>query len=396
MKYMGSKRWMLSNGLGHLLNEMAPHSKRFVDLFAGSGAVSSHVASKVAIPVVAFDLQKFSVVLARAIIGRNEKLEVGGIWKNWYERSKKICDNQKFPIKKRFSKVYVEACRTWSENKKPFPITKAYGGHYFSPEQSIWIDALRATLPKSNPERSVALAALIQAASQCAAAPGHTAQPFQPTRSAKKFLQEAWGRNISKYVRGALEEIAQTYALQVGTAKVSDANSAAVSIRSGDLVFIDPPYSGVHYSRFYHVLETIARGKCGKVSGIGRYPAPKQRPRSKYSVKTESAPAFKKLLKKVSEKGAHAIITFPNHECSNGLSGKTVRKIAKEFFCVKEKIVKSKFSTLGGTKKGQKNGNGRTARQQAKELILILSPKVTGLPQKTSKTILPVSLEHRR
>jgi adenine-specific DNA-methyltransferase len=375
MKYMGSKRWMLSNGLGHLLNELAPHSKRFVDLFAGSAAVSHHVASNSSVPVVAFDLQKYSVVLARAVIGRCEKLEIDNIWKNWYERAKDIYEKQEFPKRKRFSRPYVDACRIWSEYKKAFPVTKAYGGHYFSPEQAIWIDALRSTLPKKNPERSVALAALIQAASQCAAAPGHTAQPFQPTKTAKKFLREAWNRNITENVLQALKDISEKFALKIGTAKVSDANISAANLKVGDLVFIDPPYSGVHYSRFYHVLETIARGKCGKVSGVGRYPVPKQRPRSKYSVMTESTPTFKNLLKKVSEKGARAIVTFPDHECSNGLSGETVRKIAKEFFSVEERVVKSKFSTLGGTKKGQKNGNGRAARQHAKELILILSPK---------------------
>ena len=64
MKYMGSKRWMLENGLGNILEQNIPHYRRFVDLFAGSGVVASYVAKRSRIPVVAYDLQEFSVVLA--------------------------------------------------------------------------------------------------------------------------------------------------------------------------------------------------------------------------------------------------------------------------------------------------------------------------------------------
>ena len=40
MKFMGSKRWMLENGLGSLLCQRAETANRFVDLFAGSSAVT--------------------------------------------------------------------------------------------------------------------------------------------------------------------------------------------------------------------------------------------------------------------------------------------------------------------------------------------------------------------
>lgn len=387
MKYMGSKRWMLRNGLGHTLDKASASASRFVDLFAGSGAVAAHVAKKRAIPVVAYDLQKFSVVLTRAIVGRDKKLDVDQIWENWKKRGARIADRIEPPNEQRVTKPFVKECREWSESRKSLPITKAYGGHYFSPTQAVWIDALRKTLPVKEPGRTVALAALIQAASECAAAPGHTAQPFQPTQSAKRFLKDAWSRDICVRVERALNVIAKSHAQTIGKAKVGDANSVVSGIRKGDLVFIDPPYSGVHYSRFYHVLETIARGKCGPVSGVGRYPETSERPRSRYSVKTESADALEKLLMKVSEKKASAIITFPAHECSNGLSGTEAKRIAKQYFSVKTKTVHSKFSTLGGNKKTEGDGNGRAARQHASELILVLSPKKTVRQSRAGRSL---------
>jgi adenine-specific DNA-methyltransferase len=375
MKYMGSKRWMLRNGLGHTLDRETKKAKRFVDLFAGSGAVTAHVATKRAMPIVAYDLQKFSVVLTGALVGRNKKLNVDTIWKEWKKRAARIVSRYTPPATNRVTKASVEQCRQWSQAKTSLPITQAYGGHYFSPMQAVWIDAFRKTLPARDPGKTVALAALIQAASECAASPGHTAQPFQPTRSAKKFLKESWNRDLCDKVDRILKVIAGTHALTVGKASVGDANKVVSGLRKGDLVFIDPPYSGVHYSRFYHVLETISWGGCGPVSGVGRYPNVSERPRSRYSVKSESVDALKKLLKAISSKKASAIVTFPAHECSNGLSGNEAKKLAKEFFSVRTMTVKSKFSTLGGTKGKNGVGYGRAARQHAKELILTLTPK---------------------
>jgi len=375
MKYMGSKRWMLENGLGNILEQTITRYRRFVDLFAGSGVVASYVAKRSRIPVVAYDLQEFSVVLAGAIIERCRPLAADPLWKEWYERACRFVAKISIISEDKFTCAYVWKCRDWCQNQRRLPITNAYGGHYFSPKQAVWLDALRATLPKEVPKKTVALAGLIQAASQCAAAPGHTAQPFQPTRRAKKFLKEAWGKDILVRTECSLKEISQKYALRSGKAVVADANDAAKRLQEGDLVFVDPPYSSVQYSRFYHVLETIVRGECGQVSGVGRYPDFILRPHSKFSIKSESVAAFSTLMRTIAERNCSVIVTFPDHECSNGLSGESIRSIAKEFFRVKEKVVTSKFSTLGGTDRSSKTGNIRSARQHANELILYLRPK---------------------
>lgn len=376
MKYMGSKRTMLGNGLGELLGEQVPTANRFVDLFTGSAAVATHVGCRFNLPVLAFDLQNYSTVLANAVISRNSKLDWKPTYDRWYTRAESFVNELTLPKPGNVTQKLVAEYRSWCAKQHDLPITKAYGGHYFSPQQAVWIDALRAKLPSTEPARTVALAALIQAASQSAAAPGHTAQPFQPTKTAKPFLADAWKRDIPSRVRSSFESLAGQCAMRIGGSRVADANNAAEELIEGDLVFLDPPYSGVHYSRFYHVLETIAQGSCGEVSGVGRYPAPILRPRSSYSVTSESNFALDELLSTISSRGARAILTFPDHECSNGLSGESVREISNRYFRVKEKTVKSKFSTMGGTGKAQRNEEGlRSARHHADELILVLDPK---------------------
>lgn len=375
MKYMGSKRAMLQNGLGKLLGREVADAHRFVDLFAGSGAVAIHIARRFAIPVLAFDLQQYSAVLTSAVVSRKVKLNWQEVWDGWKCRAQVQFNATKIPTAPKLTQAIVADFRSWCDEQATLPISKAYGGHYFSPHQAVWIDALRANLPPHEPMKTVALAALIQAASQCAAAPGHTAQPFQPTRTAKYFLAEAWSKDIVEKTRAAFEILADQFAKQRGQAKVGDANVAAAQLREGDLAFIDPPYSGVHYSRFYHVLETIAHGTCGEVTGVGRYPDRAFRPRSNYSVSSESTEALEDLLGTVASRGARAILTFPDHDCSNGLGGDSVREIASDHFRVRERQVESKFSTLGGTgDNGDKEG-GRAARQHANELMLVLEPR---------------------
>jgi adenine-specific DNA methylase len=168
--------------------------------------------------------------------------------------------------------------------------------------------------------------------------------------------------------------LAETKAMEQGTALKIDANLLAKTLRKGDLVFIDPPYSGVHYSRFYHVLESIAQGRTGRVTGIGRYPAEQFRPRSKYSVQSEARGALDELLKTIAQRGSKIILTFPDHKCSNGLSGATVHRIASQHFRVVRKSVASRFSTLGGTSDNRGDEAGRAARHHARELVLTLTP----------------------
>jgi adenine-specific DNA methylase len=366
---------MLLNGLGDTLEHELSNARRFVDLFAGSAAVANHVAQTFNVPLLASDLQAYSVALANAVLTRKKELDGPTIWKSWLRSASKTLKRLRIPpTPSRLSKKSVSAQRDWCAKQIGMPITTAYGGHYFSARQAVLIDALRSTLPKGTNARRAALASLIQAASYCAASPGHTAQPFQPTPTARKYLHEAWKRNLLRQTKRNLITLSKMVALQKGSAKKIDANVVAKSLRKTDLVFIDPPYSGVHYSRFYHVLETLALGKSELVSGVGRYPSPKRRPHSQYSIQSGAQIAFENLMKVISSRGSRAIVTFPNHKCSNGLSGYAVQKIAAKHFRVKRKSVASKFSSLGGTSDARGNQAGRDARRETRELILVLTP----------------------
>lgn len=376
MKYMGSKRSMLLNGLGEAIAEMAPSHRRFVDLFTGSGAVAWHVAQKHDVDVLACDLQQFCVVLAASVVSRTKPLD--GEWlEDWiaaadailraspiYRDARRIQESLCDTDVERASDRARKLCRTPSA-----PIFNAYGGYYFSPLQAMSLDALRLTLPAQGHVRPAALASLIWVASRCAASPGHTAQPFKPNKTAGKYLVEAWNRDVCASLRQSYGAISKIYSRRKGRATKSEASIFAADLQEGDLAFVDPPYSGVHYSRFYHVLKSITTHDPISVSGAGRYPPRELRPRSDYSVQTASRDALTALLKTLSSVGSSVIVTFPAGKASNGLSGTIVKEVADQFFKIKSTKITSRFSTLGG------NLRNRDARQSSDELILTLTPR---------------------
>jgi 16S rRNA G966 N2-methylase RsmD len=375
---MGSKRAMLKNGLGDLIYEAAKDAGRVVDLFCGAGSVAWFAAETTPLPVLAVDLQLYAVALARAVIERGTPLdhrELCSAWLGGAEQSRDASPlwREAAAVSDENIAALVREARTLCARPSAVgPIWNAYGGHYFSPAQALTIDHMLSRLPKREPERGVCLAATIRAASNCAAAPGHTAQPFQPTTTAGPFVREAWARDPLGEARRALEELSPRHARVVGEARVGEAVEVADTLRPDDLVIVDPPYSGVQYSRFYHVLETVARGESVSVEGIGRYPAIGHRPQSDFSVRGRSKVALERLLSSLASAGATVVFTFPAGDCSNGLSGDAVVEVAGAWYEIERQLVDGSFSTLGG------NNGSRASRTASSELILLMRPREEG------------------
>ena len=379
MKYMGSKRGMLQNGLGDLLRGEAGLASRVVDLFCGGASVSWFAATDLKKPVIACDLQQYAATLAGSVVKRKKPTNASSVNELWLCRAAQARPRLKGWRLARELDAAALCTESWRRSAqelcssdaaaKASLIWRCYGGHYFSPTQALSFDAMLLALPDEDELRELCLAATIISASNCVAAPGHTAQPFKATPTAARYLREAWLRDPFHYARVALKGLCPLHAVNPGTAIVGDANQIARKLKPDDIVFVDPPYSGVQYSRFYHVLETIARGTCGEITGVGRCPPLQERPNSRYSRKGGSTQAIEDLLCILAANGCTVVLTFPQTECSNGLSGDGVEEMARQLFHVRRRSVKTRFSTLGG------NTMNRTARKTSDELMLVLKRK---------------------
>ena len=372
---MGSKRSLLSNGLAQILLRECTTGRRVVDLFCGASSVSWFIATSLDKSVLACDLQQYATTMAGAVIKRREAIDYRTLEAKWLAEARRAVAlspiwNDAMALERCSAQTEVWHRETRALCGATTPtdglITNSYGGHYFSARQAASFDAMLRTLPAGDPWREICLAATIVSASKCAASPGHTAQPFKPSPTAEKYLRQSWKRDPFVDALSALGTISSLCALRSGTTVVADANEVAQTLGPADTVFIDPPYSAVQYSRFYHVLETIARGWCGGVEGVGRYPARGERPRSSYSLKGQAANALSCLCRDLAARGCRAVVTFPRHDCSNGLSGQRVEDIAATYYRLDREVIGSRFSTLGG------NSRNRRARRLTEEYVLIL------------------------
>ena len=166
-----------------------------------------------------------------------------------------------------------------------------------------------------------------------------------------------------------MSNISEKHAQRIGSAKVLDFSKTIAGLNEGDLVFADPPYSDVHYSRFYHVLETLTHGKEVVVSGRGRYPEISMRPSSQFSQKGQSANAALELITSCHKKQLGLVLTFPSESSSNGLSAQDFISMGKSLFSsIERHEISSDFSTLGGNKKT------RSARLKCSESIICFRP----------------------
>ena len=147
----------------------------------------------------------------------------------------------------------------------------------------------------------------------------HFAQPLKQRAANAPFLN---GRllsdrslSVETAFRSACERIEQV-------APVRDAGHAAIQAeaegwiggaRQHDVYYLDPPYTAQQYSRFYHVLETIATCALpslptGSVPSSGLYPA--GRYKSAFSSRSRAPAALGQLLRDIAGLGATAILSY--------------------------------------------------------------------------------------
>ena len=378
LKYMGSKVSMLQAGLSGIISDvLAAQPPRFVDLFAGSGAVARWVAENHAIPVDAVDVQLYGKLLSSVIVERNEKASAA-VLNDWITSSQELHQHRSVGFRTPADGA-LDSAAVYSERQMaeqiglPGFMARQYGGHYYSINQAIAFDCLLERLPVEGPERLVALASVIESASSCAASPGHTAQPFQPTDNLLRHINDAWDRDPFMFAARKSDIFARRFALaKGGRAFQRDAlQHIEDDVVEGSIVFCDPPYSEVQYSRFYHVLEGIARGGWDSVYGAGRAPLGTDRFSSTFSSRRESTSAFSELFRLLAARSATVVLTFPNHECSNGQSAESLVSLAEQWFRVSATAVDVIHSSLGASQTSQ---GSRVPRRGVKESVIVLAP----------------------
>lgn len=373
--YLGSKLRFLP-AIRDAVAELVPDGSTVCDLFAGSGAVSLGLASRWR--MVSVDIQEYSRVLCAGLLNRSADATVYGQWlaKTAYESSLRnrlrialgdLIEYERASLAaasagdpSRLSSILQHGSLlavAHSEAEHPLliaslnsarkrllsdgltggtstVITRHFGGVYFSWEQAVDLDSLLDAAHAATPEhRDFALSAVLAVASAIVNTVGKQfAQPIQPLDRAGQLKHHL----IKQTIRDRSMKV-----FEVFDERVRDLGSlprtpfAHSSVRGDyrdvltnpsvhfDAVYADPPYTRDHYSRYYHILETMSLHDDPDISttSIRSPEAPRlsrgvyrmDRHQSPFCIKSQVQSAFRVLFEEVARRRVPLVLSYSPH-----------------------------------------------------------------------------------
>ena len=328
IKYMGSKSKIMGfvlDGINQVFDE-----RPICDLFAGSGSLSGAIGQQAT--VISNDIQAYSAVLSDTYNKTYKKEntpsaeEIIGLASAILEkrRIKSVKDYNDKMSRSEFDKLEAAQKKflTKDFDYKWHLFAKNYSGTWWSYEQCLWIDALReiAEKFKNNPIYPAIMSSLMFSMAYASQGTGHYAQYRDAkTESSFRDILIYRKRSISQYFRKKYDAILDYIPDVPSSAKHK---STALDFKdclkafSGGTVYADPPYCFVHYSRFYHALETlvlydfpdlqIQRGNVVK----GRYR--ENRHQSPFCIQSQVRTAFSDLFEGITESNSSLVLSYSN------------------------------------------------------------------------------------
>ena len=235
-------------------------------------------------------------------------------------------------------------------------VSSYFGGTYFSYEQAIFLDAALAQADETSELcRDTIVAATLSVASSIVNTVGK--QFAQPLR-AKTKSGEIKGGFANAVLRDRGENASEIFKVWISAysklkstefphrALRSDYREALNTLGSEfSVVYADPPYTRDHYSRFYHVLETMClrdnpsisvMRKAGmSIPSRGLYR--EDRHQSPFCIKSEAPKAFADLFSLAGRHNLPIVLSYSPHERGDGthprvVSSSDILKIAKQHY----------------------------------------------------------------
>lgn len=381
VKYMGSKGSLLEY-LHAAISELY-EGETVCDLFAGTAILGGALGQSA--KIISNDIQEYSSVFAKTYLGDYKKSDFRGVVKNVIELAEAHVSKVKsfFPHH-HFDYNKVNSLEEFQELEKAqqdlinqdFDLIqnhlfiKYYSGTYWSYEQCLWIDGLRAAAEsyKNKKVYYPILSSLMFAMSYNAQSTGHYAQ-YRDANSASSMKDIAIYRKkeIVPYFERKFKELQNWSSSNPLKHHVTtlDYTKCLEVIPSHSIVYADPPYAFVHYSRFYHAMETLVKYDYPDVSFKGRYRD--DRHQSPFCKRTEVKDAFQVMFQKVKDKDSKLILSYSN---TGMISLEDIMTLAKETFGPNYKVDFQELAYLHSTM-----GRKQDKTRKVKELLIIAVPR---------------------
>lgn len=364
------------------------------DVFAGTGSVAAALIHER--PVVTCDVQEYSRVLCSAVLTPKlepkhcssivaeidgpflsrllacleplAKWEEDGLASESPQRIAELLESPTLATREQQagSNAYEAAAKASEKRLRDAglwespetTVSRLYAGVYFSFRQAAVLDAALRVGNLSEHENfrdSLVAAALSTASSVVNTVGKHFAQPIRPRSKngeVKTGLPKVVARDRSIDALKAYQIWLHRYA------SLDRPSHAKATVIRGDfqdiltahghemaVVYADPPYTRDHYSRFYHVLETMCLRDNPSFSSVtregytsvsrGLYRA--DRFQSDFCVRSLAPSAFDKLFRTARDQDSAVVLSYSPHERGDGthprvVSQEQILSIARQYY----------------------------------------------------------------
>ena len=287
MRYLGNKT-RLTSFIDEVIQKYNIEGEVFADLFAGTCSVGDYFKDRYTI--IANDYMYFSKIICDAKI-LNKKQPSFDAFKEQFNSD---------PFEFLNSKNY-NASKKYFILKNYSPVGNRM---YFTESNAIAIDGMRLDIEEFYKEGHInyneyvfLLASLL----------GSTLKISNTSGTYQAFFKFWEARSKNDITIWPLEIQESNFLSPNNKAYNQNTNKLIRSI-SGDIAYIDPPYTITQYTNSYHVLETIARYDFPELFGItGRR---KKRELSNYSNKTKAFEEFEDLFRQIDFE--HILVSYSN------------------------------------------------------------------------------------
>ena len=379
IQYLGNKTRLLGE-IAQAVESVVVPQGLVADLFSGTAVVGRRLAQRNAI--VAVDVQAYAEVLGRAmLLGDANDLgefdaapflaraevaanELAELFEPMIRREEEALSALRADDPASMSKIIeggsplsmlegsvgcdvpvgVRALASHrTANRIDATATLAFGGVYFSFVQGIWLDAIfHAASQEPEHRRDVLIAIMLGAASEVVNTVGKQfAQPirlFDKRGNSKPLLVQRTLRDRGLDVRSLFLSLLERWrgALTADSSRHNvvraEVDTFLQSDNSFDAAYADPPYTIDHYSRFYHVLETLVRRDQPAFSQMRKNGVPTimrglyrvDRFQSDFCVPSKAPDAFRRLFSGVAMRGAPLILSYSGHVDAGGQRQRTL------------------------------------------------------------------------
>ncbi len=330
IKYMGSKAKII-NFVSESIQSIYDGGV-VCDLFSGAASLSGALGASY--PILTNDIQHYSSLIASVYLKPVRKIDTESLMQDAKDNYKKArskitiaIDYEGFSTLEEFNEIEERnrslINQTFRHHYHLF--VKIYSGTWWSAEQCLWIDAIKQAIDKrvksgefKQAEYALTMSTLLHAMAYSSQGTGHYAQ-YRDAKTESSML------DINIYRQKILQDLFINKLDQMiiwSKENVTDLNHSITTLDytdclkklNGGTVYADPPYAFVHYSRFYHAMETLClydypelQIKGGSIVK-GRYR--EERHQSPFCIRTQVNGAFEDLFSGVKKAGANLALSY--------------------------------------------------------------------------------------